>query len=193
MARKRRVQEARATYHVNSTAVPELSLFPNDDCRRRFLELVAQVAKRYSWRVLAYSLTTTQYDLLVTTLEPTISDGMRDLNGRYARWYNRELGRRGHVFGSRFRDDLVKTDSQLLECVRYIALAPVRLGACTSPRRYPWSSYPALVGVRPPPTFLRVTPILRMMGRDRSYAISRLSGFVEIAAWPESRGLTLAA
>jgi putative transposase len=178
---------------VSSSAVPELRLFPNDACRRRFLELVGEIAKRYKWRVRAYCLMTAHYDLLVTTVEPTISDGMRDLNGRYARWYNRERGRRGHVFGARFQDEVVRTGSHLLECVRYISLNPVRAGMCNSPRRYPWGSYPALVGIRPPPTFLRAAPILQRMGRDRATAIARLRGFVETTAWPGGCGLALAA
>jgi putative transposase len=193
MARKRRVQEAGATYHVTTHGVAELSLFPDESCSTRFLELLADVAAKYEWRVRIYCLLSTHYHFLVTTPQPNISAGMRDLNGRYARWFNRRHGRRGHVFDGRFHGDPIASDSHLLECIRYIALNPVRANLCAHPAQWRWSSYAALIGRAPPPSFLAQNAMLGLFGSSRRVAIDRIRAFVEVAAWPDSRGLTLAA
>ena len=41
MARRPRLQEAGATYHVTTHGVAELSVFPHDAARERFLDLLA--------------------------------------------------------------------------------------------------------------------------------------------------------
>jgi REP element-mobilizing transposase RayT len=193
MARKRRVQEAGATYHVTTHGVADLTIFPDDDCFTRFLDLVGEVAAKYEWRVRMYCLLSNHYHVLVTTKHANISDGMRDLNGRYARWFNRRHGRRGHVFDRRFHGEPILSDSHLLECVRYIALNPVRANLCAHPARWRWSSYAALIGRAPPASFLAQNAMLALFGSSRRVAIQRIRAFVEIAAWPDERGLTLAA
>ena len=66
------------------------------------------------------------YHLLIETSSPTLSKGMKFLNGTYTQYYNRQHQRVGHVFQGRFKAILVQKDSYLLELARYIALNPVR-------------------------------------------------------------------
>jgi putative transposase len=193
MCRKPRRQVAGATYHVTTHGVAGLNVFPDDRCCEKFLALLAEATIKYQLRIRAYCLMSTHYHLLLTTPQPNIGRAMQYVNGQYARWFNRECGRRGHLWDARYGGEPIETDSHLLLCIRYIALNPVVPGLCRTPAEWHWSSYAALVGKAPPPRFLAHTAVLALFGQKRETAIERIRGFVEIAARPDSDGLRLAA
>jgi REP element-mobilizing transposase RayT len=193
MARRQRVQEGGATYHVTTHGMAELAVLPDAAAKQHFLWLLAEVGGRERWRIRAYCLMTTHYHLLVTTPEPTISTGMRSLNGRYARWLNFERERRGHVWEERFHGNPIRQESHFLECIRYLALNPVRAGIVTTPQEWTWSSYAALAGLSRPADFLDQTVLYPLFGPTRAVSISQIREFVETAARPDSRPLALAA
>jgi REP element-mobilizing transposase RayT len=66
------------------------------------------------------------YHLLVETPDPTLSIGMRYLNGVYTQSFNRCHNRVGHVFQGRFKSTIVEKNAYLLELCRYIVLNPIR-------------------------------------------------------------------
>jgi putative transposase len=193
MPRKPRLQVAGATYHITTHAVAELSVLAGEKTNTMFLGLLADIAKSYELSIRVFCLMTTHYHLLVTTHKPNVGDAMRQLNGQYARWFNHEQGRRGHVWDGRYHGDPIATDSHLLECIRYIALNPVRAGLCATPQKWVWSSYAALIGGAATPTFVNAAPVLRLFGPTRRSAVENIRGFVEIAARPDAAGLALAA
>ena len=108
--------------------------------------MLNHVLERYRWLLYAYCLLGNHYHLVVETPLANISIGMRQLNGLYARRFNRRYELEGHVFQSRFRSILVENDSYLLEVCRYVVLNPVRAGVCDHPGDWPWSSCNATVG-----------------------------------------------
>ena len=191
MGRHLRLQEPGATYHVTTHGIAELAVLPDDLARAHFLDLLAEAAARHAWRVRAYCVLTTHYHLLVTTPEGNIAQGMQHLNGRYAGWLNRERGRRGHVWEARYHGDPIRTDSHLLETIRYISLNPVRAGLCRAPSRWAWSSYSGLVGLEPALPFLDCRAVLALFGVTRQAAVSRIRAFVEVAVRPDADGLRL--
>jgi hypothetical protein len=95
---------------------------------------------------------------------------MRELNGGYARWSNRFLGREDHAWGKRFGSVPIETDEHLLEACRYVVLNPVRAGICASPAAWPWSSYHATAGLAHAPSFLPVGRVLQMFHHDPTKA-----------------------
>ena len=191
MGRKLREQVAGATYHVTTHGMSELAVFADDASKATFLRYLAEATQKYGWRPRAYCLMTTHYHLLVTTPQENIAAGMQVLNGRYARWFNRERGRRGHVWESRYHGDRITTDSHLLETIRYVALNPVRAGLCRAPGIWPWSSYAALIGRREKPAFVASAEVLALFGSTRQRAVDRVRAFVETAARPDRDGLRL--
>ena len=71
---------------------------------------------------------------------------MRYLGSQYAQLFNeRHMPGGGHVFQARFGSKLVRTDEQLAQLLRYVALNPVRAGLCADPASWPWSSHAALL------------------------------------------------
>jgi hypothetical protein len=98
------------------------------------------------------------------TRQPTLSRGMREVNGVYTQRFNRRHGRVGHVLQGRYKALLVDRDNYLLEVSRYVVLNPVRARLCRSAADWPWSSYRAVMGKVAPVPPLQVEETLSLFG-----------------------------
>ncbi|MGZ4420032.1 MAG: transposase [Gaiellaceae bacterium] len=105
-----RPQVAGGIYHLVSRGVRKLPVFTDDESRKRFLGLLDETLERYHWELHSWCLMTNHFHLLVTTVEPTVSDGMQYLNGCYGQWYDWRHGYEGHVFERRFWSQLIESD-----------------------------------------------------------------------------------
>lgn len=121
---------------------------------------------------------TNHYHVVIETPRPTLSVGMRDLNGIYASRFNERHDRVGHVFGERYKAVLVDKEAHHLECCRYVVLNPVRAGICADPAEWPWSSYAATAGLARRPPWLTTESILGALGTDLLGAQARYRAFV---------------
>jgi putative transposase len=146
MARPLRIEFAGAVYHVTSRGNARNDIYATDDDRQQFLALLQNTVERYDWYCHAYCLMDNHYHLLIETNTPTLSKGMKYLNGTYTQYFNRHHSRVGHVFQGRFKAILVEKDAYLLELARYIVLNPVRAQMVRSAKNWPWSSYRATAG-----------------------------------------------
>jgi putative transposase len=127
--------------HVTARGNNRLAIFPAAEHRDRFVAILHRVVERYSWICHAYVVMDNHYHLLLETPLPNLSLGMRQLNGRYAQWFNCRHNRSGHLFGGRFKSIAVERSAHFLEAARYIVLNPLRT---VRPRRFTdwrWSSY----------------------------------------------------
>lgn len=178
MARPLRIEFAGALYHVTSRGDRREPIFEDDDDRTKFLSVLAEVVERFNWLCHAYCLMTNHYHLVVQTPEANLSKGMRQLNGMYTQACNRRQRQTGHLFQGRFKGILVDKDSYLLELARYVVLNPVRAGMVKHPEKYPWSSYRAMVGEAPTPSWLATDGLLAQFGKRRADARRRYAKFV---------------
>jgi len=130
--------------------------------------------------------------LLIETVDPTLSAGMRHLNGVYTQATNRRHARAGHLLQGRYKAILVEKDAHLLELARYIVLNPVRAQMARSSKDWPWSSYRGTAGMEPPPPFLTTSWILSQFAEIKAEAQSRYRRFVSAgrgeAVWERLRG-----
>jgi len=117
-------------------------------------------------RYLVWFVMSNHYHLMVETANPTLSKGMKYLNGGYTQYYNRRHGRVGHLFQGRFKGILVEKDVYLIELARYIVLNPVRARMVRSAYEWPWSSYRGTAGLIETPPFLTTNWILGGFGDD---------------------------
>jgi putative transposase len=160
MARPLRIEFPGAVYHVTSRGNASASIYPVDSDRHRFLEVLAQVVKRFNWLCHAYCLMDNHYHLIIETSEANLSVGMRHLNGVYTQILNRRHNRVGHIFQGRFKAILIEKECHLLELCRYIVLNPVRAGVVGAPEQWIWSSYRATSGRAERPEFLTTQWVL---------------------------------
>ena len=72
--------------------------------------------------------------------------------------FNRRYKRRGHVFDSPPSLTPIESESHLRRVMRYIALNP------PEPERWPYASYPGLIGVSPPFAFVDPSATLELIG-----------------------------
>jgi len=190
MSRPLRIEFAGALYHVMARGDARAAIFLDDADREAFCAGLWRVAGRFQWRVWAYCLMDNHYHLLVETLQPTLSRGMREVNGVYTQAFNRRHGRVGHVLQGRYKAILVDKDSYLLELSRYIVLNPVRARLCPTAGDWPWSSYRAVMGKAAAPDTLAVTQTLTLFSADRGAARRAFARFVAEGAGsslPESK------
>jgi REP element-mobilizing transposase RayT len=139
MARPLRIEYPGAVYHITSRGNAYQDVFLDDADRERFLEVLKQTVDRFNWLCHAYCLMMNHYHLLIETVDPTLSRGMRQLNGVYTQAFNRRHERVGHLFQGRYKAILVEKETYLLELSRYIVLNPVRAKMVKKPEEWEWS------------------------------------------------------
>lgn len=167
------------TYHLMARGNNRRRIFEDDDDRAYLRRLLDAVIARRSWTCFGYCFMENHIHLVVTTPRPDVGDGMRDLLGRYARYFNRRHGRTGHLFSERYRMVVVEGDAQLLATIRYVARNPTRAGVTAAPADWEWSSYGPLVAgaARIPCLFPRA--VLDLFHPDPLRARQLLLKFVE--------------
>jgi putative transposase len=186
MARPLRIEFSGALYHITSRGNAGQNIFLDDVDRQRFLAILAAVVRDYHWVCYAYCLMSNHYHILVETMDPNLSAGIRQLNGIYTQSFNRRHAVTGHVFQGRFKSILVKKESHLLELCRYIVLNPVRATMTPSPDTWQWSSYRATAGLTSKPDFLSVDWILAQFSPSRRRAQNLYTQFILSDATKES-------
>lgn len=179
MARPLRIEFAGGLYHITARGNTRQDIYLTDDDRHQFLEILYRTCNRCQWLCHAYCLMSNHYHLLIETQTPTLSKGMKYLNGTYTQAFNRRHKRVGHVFQGRFKGILVDKDSYLLELARYIVLNPVRARMVRSAKDWPWSSYRATAGQSKAHLVLTTDWILGNFGRNRITAQEKYKAFVQ--------------
>ena len=151
-------------YHVGARGNNKEPIFLDDEDRRIFLLRLGRAARRHGWVVHAYVLMSNHYHLLIQLGDLGLSRGMCELNGGYAQSFNARHRRINHVFGRRFWDERITSDSQYHEVCRYVALNPLRGGLERELGTWPWSSYPSTIEAAFAPAFLASGELLARFG-----------------------------
>lgn len=178
MARPLRLEFPGAIYHVTSRGDRQEAIYEGDADRQQWLGILSKICERYNWRVHAYCLMDNHYHILLETADGNLSKGMRQLNGVYTQYFNRQHNRVGHVFQGRYKAILVEKDSYLLELSRYVVLNPIRAGMIKNIDEWHWSSYLITIGKLQPPDWLEVDWLLSQFGLQRKRAKGRYIDFV---------------
>jgi putative transposase len=160
MARPLRIQFPGAIYHITSRGNNKANIFLSNKDRDCFLEILSSTVERYQWICHSYCLMDNHYHLLIETINPNLSKGMRQLNGIYTQTFNYIHRKVGHIFQGRFKSILVEQETYLLTLCGYIVLNPVRAGMVEHPQQWPWSSYNATMGAVEKQSFLSTEWIL---------------------------------
>lgn len=119
------------------------------------------------------------YHVLVETLRPELSAGIRRLNGLYSQGFNRRHDRVGHLFQGRFKSLLIDHDSYFLAVHRYIHQNPVRSGLSQEASDYEWSSCRDFLGLREPPSWLETQRTLELFPGDCAERQAAYAAFLE--------------
>ena len=69
-----------------------------------------------------------------------VSELMRSLQSKIARWFNATHKRRGRFWADRFKSVLLEDEKEAFDCLLYVELNPVRAGIAERPEDYEGSS-----------------------------------------------------
>ncbi len=134
-----------AKYHVTSRGIRKSSLFFDDDDFEKYLALVKETRERYPFILHTYCLMTNHTHLQLETLETPLSIIMKNLNTKFAKYFNKKYDFSGHVFEKRYGAELLNSPEYEIDVSKYIHLNPRSAGMVENPEDYPWSSYRAYV------------------------------------------------
>ena len=70
----------------------------------------------------------------------SLSEFVKDIKQNFSKYYNRKKGRRGYLWGDRFKSVIVEDGRTLVNCLAYIDLNPVRANMIKRPEDYRRSS-----------------------------------------------------
>jgi len=83
MTRPLRIEFAGALYHITARGNAQGDIYTHDEERQKYFTLLANVCERFDWYCHAYCQMSNHYHLLIETNSPTLSKGMKYLNGTY--------------------------------------------------------------------------------------------------------------
>ena len=69
-----------------------------------------------------------------------VSKLMQNVDGFYARWFNRNFERRGHLWGDRFKNSELLGSEAVQDAILYVELNAVRAGLVKRPEQWKWGS-----------------------------------------------------
>ena len=153
-------------------------IYRHDTDRQVWLAVLALVCKRHNFVVHSFCQMTNHYHVLIETVEGNLSQGMRQLNGLYSQYVNRQHSLVGHLFQGRYKAILVQKESYLLELARYVVLNPLRARIVASLDDWHWSSHRYFVSDDHPPGWLERDWLLRRFGDSRADAVAGYQAFV---------------
>src|SRR5437764_6047262 len=120
---------------------------------------------------------TNHFHLVMETPQPNLSLGMKWLLGTYTQRFNRRHRHWGHLFGGRYKAQLIdeRSGEYLRVACDYVHLNPVRAGLVRKDQPlelFPWSSYPAYRQPKLRPSWLRTDTLLGEYGLEGESARS---------------------
>ncbi|MEN8681797.1 MAG: transposase [Akkermansiaceae bacterium] len=125
---QREIEEARRLIDGAYPEFKELSDWKKGQNRKEGKAKLLEIHARYSYRM------------------HSLSEFFKGMLQRFTCWFNREHGRRGTLWESRFRSVIVQDGLAARTMAAYIDLNPVRAGMVEDPADYRWSSYGEAVG-----------------------------------------------
>lgn len=134
-----------------------------------FLEVLAELPKRFGIQVLAYAIMPNHYHLLLRCPLGNLSLAMQYLGQEFTQRLNRRLEWDGPVFRGRFTSRLVEDDGYLAHLFAYIHANPVKAGFSESVDAARWTSHRALTGRVPAPTWLDPNGLNAAFGTVEAY------------------------
>ncbi|MFL0245766.1 transposase [Candidatus Clostridium stratigraminis] len=141
MPRQARIKSNTAIYHIMARSISEIDLFKDDEDKKKYLYIIKDYQKIYSFKVYAYCLMDNHLHIIIDSNGADISKIMHSINFKYASYFNRKHNRHGHLFQDRFKSKIVFNERYLFTLTAYIHNNPSSLpGYENSIENYSFSS-----------------------------------------------------
>ncbi|PCH63152.1 MAG: hypothetical protein COC19_01595 [SAR86 cluster bacterium] len=129
-------------YFLLQESVDCSECFYDAACSNHFLKRLLSCLCAYQIKLHAFVVLPKEVMLLLTPATPTgIADMMQLVCCAYRHYFMMRFERGGTPWKGSFKSSLVQLGPLLLDCQKYVELAPVRLGIVNHPGEYRFSSY----------------------------------------------------
>jgi len=125
MPRRIRIDVA-GYYHIINRGVEKRKVFLEKEDKDKFLEILCSEFMNYNIILHSYVLMDNHYHLLIQTFKKNLSDAMRQVNSKYAMYFNKKYERVGHLWQDRFKSWYITDERYLWVLFKYIELNPIK-------------------------------------------------------------------
>jgi len=144
MGRAPRIFVEGVSLHIIQRGNNRGAIFQREVDYQVLLTVLQRAASRHGVAIHGYVLMTTHFHLIATPKsDKATAKMMKDADGFYTRYFNREYGRIGTLWNGRYRGIPIESERYWLTCLRYIEQNPCRAGMVRCAEDYRWSSYAA--------------------------------------------------
>lgn len=137
---KNRLINPNGLYHIFNRGNNQEDIFIDNEDKFKFLQILKKHIIDKGILVYAYCIMDNHFHLYVDDLCECLSDVMRDVQARYAEYFNVKYKRSGHVFQGAFGSCIVRGYKYSIRVIRYILRNPIKAGIVEDINNYYWSS-----------------------------------------------------
>ncbi len=127
-------------HHIINRGVARSNIFLKDDDFKKFLTVLEDAKSRYDFVVHSFCLMNNHYHLLIETKTENLSLIARQINSKYAQYFNKEYKRVGPLWQGRFKNYYVYDESYLYILLRYIERNPIKAKMAHCIGEHKWSA-----------------------------------------------------
>ena len=166
----RRPATGRETWHVFNRGARRLLLFYKDADYHHFLKLLQEAAEASGCIVIAYTIMSNHYHLILEATSLELSRCMHRLGLLYSKYHNKRHDLSGHAFDGPYRAYPQASPMLLMNKVAYVFLNPVKAGMVRNPEDYPWSCFKSYLGRPGSPLGVNPNGVFEKVSRDPKLA-----------------------
>jgi len=125
MPRKVRVENP-GFYHIINRGVERRKVFLSKEDKDEFIKILEEVFSIYEITLHSYVLMDNHYHLLIQNHKQNLSNAMRQLNSKYAIYFNKKYNRVGHLWQGRYKSWIIQNDNYFFTLFRYFEINPIK-------------------------------------------------------------------
>ena len=110
MPRRLRIDDP-GYYHIINRGVEKRKVFLEKEDKDKFLENLSNECIQHEAILHSYVLMDNHYHLLLETKKDNLSSLMRQINSKYAIYFNKKYNRVGHLWQDRYKSWIIFDDS----------------------------------------------------------------------------------
>ena len=142
MSRIARNQMETTFFHNMTQGINKEYIFEENRCKKKYMELLQKEVNEFDIKLIAFTIMDNHAHILLYTENINhMSLFMKNINAKFAMYYNYIYKRVGIVFRNRYKSQPILSEKQLLNCIRYIFNNPVRAKIVLNPKEYVYSNF----------------------------------------------------
>ena len=140
MPRKNREYSLSDVYHVIFRGNDKQDIFYDNQDRYIFLDRMKITQDKFKYVIFSYCLMNNHVHMVIKVKNDLLSKSMHNLGIRYSMYFNKKMGRRGHLFENRYLSKKVEDLDYFLNVCKYVHRNPENANI-EKTEKYKWSSF----------------------------------------------------